>query len=139
MVRALDVVVALGGSDVDLPPEAVPPDVCDAAVDCLLDTVAAGGAGSGGGGVCLGRGAADERGDCLTFDGRLLGARAAALVNGTAAHALDFDDWLPAAGVHPSAPLLPALLAAADLVTAAGGEVDGSRLLTAFVAGFEIQ
>jgi 2-methylcitrate dehydratase PrpD len=139
MVRAPDVEVVLTGPDVDLRPEAVPPDVCDAAVDCLLDTVAAGVAGSDEEVVRLVRGAADERGDCLTFDGRLLGARAAALVNGTAAHALDFDDWLPAAGVHPSAPLLPALLAAADLVTAAGGEVDGRRLLTAFVAGFEIQ
>ncbi|MEU7816888.1 MmgE/PrpD family protein [Pseudonocardia sp. NPDC049154] len=127
------------GLAVDLDPDTVPADVLDAAVDCLLDTVAVGVAGSAEEVVRLVRGVADEPGACLTFDGRLLGPRAAALVNGTAAHALDFDDWLPAAGVHPSAPLLPALLAAADLKAAAGREIDGGQLLGAFVAGFEAQ
>lgn len=142
MVRALgaiDAEAVAGWSAEDLASDAVPPDVCDAAVDCILDTVAVGLVGSGEEVVRMVREVADESGECLTFDGRQLGPRAAALVNGTAAHALDFDDWLPAAGLHPSAPLLPALLAAADLVTAAGGEVDGRRLLTAFVAGFEAQ
>ncbi|MEU6573638.1 MmgE/PrpD family protein [Streptomyces sp. NPDC046805] len=117
----------------------IPADVTDAAVDSLLDTVAVGVAGANEEVVRLVSAAAEESGDCLTFDGRSRGARAAALVNGTAAHALDFDDWLPAAGVHPSAPLLPAVLAAADLAVAAGAEVDGGRLLAAFVAGFETQ
>lgn len=117
----------------------VPGDVVDAAVDCLLDTVAVGVAGADEEAVRLVHTAAGEPGDCLTFDGRLRGARAAALANGTAAHALDFDDWLPAAGIHPSAPLLPAVLAAADLTVTAGAEVSGERLLAAFVAGFETQ
>ena len=34
----------------------------------------------------------------------------AALINGTAAHALDFDDCNNTLGGHPSAPILPALL-----------------------------
>src|SRR5689334_1391229 len=35
----------------------------------------------------------------------------AALINGTAAHALDFDDCSNSLGGHPSAPVLPALFA----------------------------
>lgn len=58
----------------------------------------------------------------------------AALVNGTAAHALDFDDLNDSLGGHPSAPILPALLALAEQVDA-----DGRRFLAAFVAGFEAE
>ena len=38
----------------------------------------------------------------------------AALINGTAAHALDFDDCNNTLGGHPSAPILPALFALSD-------------------------
>jgi 2-methylcitrate dehydratase PrpD len=63
-----------------------------------------------------------------------LPAADAALANGTAAHALDFDDVsLPMRG-HPSAPLLPAVLATAESVGSSGRD-----LLTAFVLGFEVQ
>jgi len=63
-----------------------------------------------------------------------LPAADAALANGTAAHALDFDDVsLPMRG-HPSAPLLPAVLALGE---AAGSS--GRDLLTAFVLGFEVE
>ncbi|GAA1787256.1 MmgE/PrpD family protein [Pseudarthrobacter sulfonivorans] len=58
----------------------------------------------------------------------------AAFVNGTAAHALDFDDVSAAMEGHPSAPLLPALLAAAE-----GSGISGSELITAFVMGFETE
>jgi 2-methylcitrate dehydratase PrpD len=57
----------------------------------------------------------------------------AALVNGTAAHALDYDDTHAAMNGHPTAPVLPALLALAD------DEVDGRRFLTALVAGIELE
>ncbi|MDX1575307.1 MAG: MmgE/PrpD family protein, partial [Kiloniellales bacterium] len=57
----------------------------------------------------------------------------AALLNGTAAHALDFDDTCFAGIVHGSAAILPALLAAAETEAA-----DGRTLLTAFVAGSEV-
>jgi 2-methylcitrate dehydratase PrpD len=56
----------------------------------------------------------------------------AALVNGTAAHALDFDDCSNTLGGHPSAPILPALFALADEARASGRD-----LMTAYVAGFE--
>lgn len=63
-----------------------------------------------------------------------LPAAAAALVNGAAAHALDFDDVNLAMPGHPSVAILPALLALAE----AQGR-SGADLLTAFVAGYELQ
>lgn len=57
----------------------------------------------------------------------------ASLVNGTAAHALDFDDTSYTGIMHGSAVVLPAALAASDT---AGG--DGRRLIEAFVAGSEV-
>ena len=41
--------------------------------------------------------------------------RDAALANGTAAHALDYDDMCFVSLAHPSAPLVPAVLAAAEV------------------------
>ena len=58
----------------------------------------------------------------------------AALINGTAAHALDFDDCNNTLGGHPSAPILPALFALAD-----ERPVDGRAFMTAYVAGFETE
>lgn len=57
----------------------------------------------------------------------------AALVNGAAAHALDFDDQHDPARVHAFCVVLPAALAAAD----ARGELDGRRFLTALACGVE--
>ena len=64
----------------------------------------------------------------------LLPAASAAIVNGAAAHALDFDDVNLAMPGHPSVAILPALLALAEDRNATGAEV-----LTAFVAGYELQ
>src|SRR2546423_1839633 len=58
----------------------------------------------------------------------------AALANGTAAHALDYDDMCFISLAHPSAPLVAAALAAAD---AAG--TTGRALLDAYVVGFELE
>lgn len=58
----------------------------------------------------------------------------AALVNGTASHALDFDDCNNTLGGHPSAPVLPALFALADEI---GGS--GRDFIAAYVAGFETE
>lgn len=85
----------------------------------VLRTVSAGGA----------------RGDCVVFGGdRRLPALDAALVNGTAAHALDFDDVSNSLGGHPSAPILPALFALAETLDSSGRD-----FLAAFVAGFETE
>jgi 2-methylcitrate dehydratase PrpD len=58
----------------------------------------------------------------------------AAMINGTAAHALDFDDCSNTLGGHPSAPILPALFALAETL-----DVDGSAFITAYIAGFETE
>jgi len=65
--------------------------------------------------------------------GTLLPAATAALVNGTLAHGLDFDDTHVEAVYHASAPALAAALAAGE---AAGA--DGRETLSAFVVGLEI-
>ena len=62
------------------------------------------------------------------------GAGWAALANGTAAHALDFDDMCFVSMAHPSAPLVAAGLAAAELASGSG-----SRFLDAFCVGFEVE
>src|SRR6266851_3126574 len=61
-----------------------------------------------------------------------LPALSAALVNGAAAHALDYDDVNMAMPGHPSVAILPGLLALAELKGSSGREV-----VTAFVAGYE--
>src|SRR5262249_10335888 len=58
----------------------------------------------------------------------------AALANGTAAHALDFDDMCFVSPAHPSAPLVATALALGDKLGA-----PGRSLLEAYVAGFEIE
>jgi len=73
------------------------------------------------GGPCYVAGS-PHRGGCLD----------AALVNGTAAHALDFDNGSNTMGGHVSATMVPALLAAAE---AYGGT--GRDLLLAHTVGFE--
>ena len=50
-------------------------------------------------------------GPCSAIDGTRVAAPWAALLNGTSAHALDFDDYDFPAASHPSAVLVPALLA----------------------------
>lgn len=62
------------------------------------------------------------------------GASWAALANGVAAHALDFDDMCFVSLAHPSCALLPAALAAGELTRASG-----RALLDAYVVGFEIE
>ncbi len=57
----------------------------------------------------------------------------AALVNGVLGHSLDFDDTHAAAIVHPGAPVIPAALAAAEMVGASGAEA-----LAGIVAGYEV-
>ena len=111
-------------------------DIVTLVQQSLLDTV----------GVTL-AGAFDEvakrqRDDALSEGGRgaariigsaqRLSLRQAALVNGTAAHALDFDDVNLAINGHPSAVLWPALLAIAD-----AHDCSGAETFMAFLSGYE--
>lgn len=77
----------------------------------------------------LGQGKAGVIGDERSYS-----PPAAALVNGTLAHSLDFDDTHARGSLHPSAPIVPAALAAAEMTGAGGRE-----LLAAIVAGYEVQ
>jgi len=56
----------------------------------------------------------------------------AALINGTASHALDFDDCSNSLGGHPSAPILPALWAIAP-------GSSGKAFIAAYAAGVECE
>ncbi len=58
----------------------------------------------------------------------------AALANGAAAHAHDYDDMCFVSLAHPSAPLVAAALAAAER-----DHARGHALLEAYIVGFEIQ
>ena len=62
------------------------------------------------------------------------GVEDAALANGTASHALDYDDLNQSLSGHPSVPILAAALPLAERRRASG-----AALVTAFVAGVEIE
>ena len=71
---------------------------------------------------------------CVVGHAARLPALSAAIVNGAASHALDFDDVNMAMPGHPSVAILPGLLALAEQRGSSGADV-----LTAFVAGYELQ
>jgi 2-methylcitrate dehydratase PrpD len=74
-------------------------------------------------------------GPALLFgESRRVGALDAAYVNGTASHALDFDDCNNTLGGHPSAPVISALFPLADELGSAGRD-----FVVAYVAGFEVE
>lgn len=73
-------------------------------------------------------------GDCGVFgDAARYSPAGAALLNGALGHSLDFDDTHAAGSLHPGAPVIPAALAAAEMVGANGADV-----LAAIVAGYEV-
>jgi 2-methylcitrate dehydratase PrpD len=66
--------------------------------------------------------------------GRRTSAENAALLNGTAAHSLDYDDVAEAIHTHPSAVMVPALFNVAEATGASGREI-----VDAWVVGYEVQ
>ncbi len=121
---------AAGVADSDLPALARRRAV-DAITDCvgcmlagasepIADAVAGAIAGGSGDALLAGRSQRASPGD-------------AALFNGALAHALDYDDTNHPAYAHPSAVLVPAMLALAPLARFTGRE-----LVTAYVLGFEV-
>src|SRR5262245_4172908 len=77
----------------------------------------------------VGEGPATVLGAARTAD-----PRGAALANGAAGHALDYDDTHTRMPGHPTSPVPPAVLAVAEQLDASG-----ERLLTALVAGVEVE
>ena len=116
----------------------LPEDVRKLARQCLLDYVACTLAGSKDelAGILLAE--VEEQGGTPTATvighGARLPVLSAALVNGAASHALDYDDVNLAMSGHPSVVLLSALLALAEERGSSGADV-----MTAFVAGYELQ
>ncbi len=73
-------------------------------------------------------------GSSLVGRGERIGLLEAALINGAASHALDYDDTHNAMMGHPSVPVVPALLALAERDGRSGRD-----FLAAFVAGVEAE
>ncbi len=115
----------------------IPKDVLDGAQDALIDTV----------GVAL-AGTLEPVAEIAVRWVTELGAKPrasvwgqnvatshaeAAFANGMAAHAVDFDDSLPSLRGHPSATMVPAAFAVAEVTDASGAQV-----LAAYALGLEI-
>ena len=80
-------------------------------------------------------GIATAPGECTVFGtDRRTSALDAALVNGTASHALDYDDFSQPMGGHQSVPLVSPLIAVAEQ-----RELSGARLIEAYVVGIETE
>jgi 2-methylcitrate dehydratase PrpD len=118
--------------------DSLPEEVVTAAKRAVLDTLAVTVAGCREEAAAIitayvrELGAAGEAG--VVGSGFQTAASEAALANGTLAHALDYDDVSISMLGHPSAPLLPAVLAIAEKTGAPGKDI-----IAAFVLGFEVE
>jgi 2-methylcitrate dehydratase PrpD len=114
----------------------VPDDVVTVAEHCILDWFGCAVAGSRTDLADILRDvvAATPGSASIVASHRTCAAGEAALVNGAAGHALDFDDTHMEMGGHPTAPVWPAAFAVAEELDAGGLE-----LLTAFIVGFEVE
>jgi 2-methylcitrate dehydratase PrpD len=79
----------------------------------------------------LGLGAGDAS---VIGDEKSYAPAAAAFYNGNLAHSLDFDDTHARGSIHPSAPIVPAAFAAAEMAGAHGRDI-----VAGIVAGYEVQ
>ena len=115
---------------------ALPPDARELVRQCLLDWIAVAIAGAHEPLTRMLSEEAREQGghpqSTVIGQGFATSCRQAALINGAASHALDFDDVNMSFTGHPSVVLVPALLALAE----ARGE-GGAAFMTAFVASYE--
>ncbi len=116
---------------------ALPPDAPEKAAKAIADTFAVMLAGSGSEArepLLRYANAGHERGPIpLLGTGLTASPETAALVNGTFAHALDYDDVLAMMPGHPSAVILAAAIASLD-----GARVTGKSFIEAYVLGIEV-
>lgn len=117
---------------------ATPSEAREVALQCLLDMLGVTLAGASEPLVEMLSAEAEDAGGApqATVIGRgyKTSSSQAALVNGSAAHALDYDDVLSAMTGHPTVPVYPALLALAEREGLSGRDV-----VTAFIAGVEVE
>jgi len=123
----------LGGFVAALSFDQLPPEAIDVARTGFIDTIATMIAGSRDEAPqLLKKALAPPPGKAtLYFTGETAPAPEAAWINGTAAHALDYDDV--AVRGHPSTVLVPAILAEGEELGASGRE-----MIAAYVAGYEV-
>ena len=120
---------------VDLSLQQVPSSVLAVARTCLADGVGVMLAGSATSVFKTCAALPRGTGQCSVVDGSSnTDASSAALLNGAAGHALDFDDTSYAGIVHGTAAVLPAVLALSQELNA-----NGAALLEAFIAGVETE
>jgi 2-methylcitrate dehydratase PrpD len=117
-------------------PRAFPPDVVDAAKQCLVDWFAVGIAAMDDPGPRIVREhtlAWKTQGAALSLYGDRCAAAMAALINGTLAHSLDYDDLHLGTAYHASGPTL-----AAALAVGMDRQHSERDILSAFIVGFEV-
>lgn len=115
----------------------MPPAVIASVKDRVMDTLGICVAATSSDAAMAARGLLRESaaaGPCTVIgEGQRQPASLAALVNGTCAHSLDFDDTHLPSITHPSAMLVPAILAQAEACSASGGDT-----IVALGVGYEI-
>lgn len=118
--------------------ESLPEDVVDRAKLCIMDCI---GVTLGGSSEAAVRILVEVIKECggtpqatVVGWGFLTSVLNACLANGTMAHVLDYDDVHVGSEIHPSAPLVPAVLALGEWKHNTGREV-----ICAFTAGFETE
>jgi 2-methylcitrate dehydratase PrpD len=123
----------LGRFVADLSFERLPKDAIEVARTGFIDCIATMIAGAPDPAPQLLRQALDPTGGeaTLYFTGERSPAPEAAWINGTAGHALDYEDVASLRG-HPSTVLVPAIIAEGEALGASG-----RAMLTAYVAGYE--
>lgn len=118
----------------------IPPEVVSRAERLILDFV--GNAARGGAEAesspairaLVTKAGLGAHGPCTVIgEAQTYGPAAAALLNGAFGHSLDFDDTHAASSLHPSAPVIPAALAAAEISGSSGAD-----FVAAVVAGYEV-
>lgn len=114
--------------------DALPDAVIEAAKYAVEDTIAVALAGASGANTETALAAIDGAPGPATVWGRGSTASAldAAFVNAVSAHALDFDDCTTTIGGHPSAPLVPPIIALGEAL-----DTGGQAIIEAYVAGYE--
>jgi 2-methylcitrate dehydratase PrpD len=118
------------------PPRAFPADVVEAAKQCLVDWFAVSIAALDNPGPRIVREqtrAWKTQGAALSLYGDRCAAAMAALVNGTLAHSLDYDDLHLSTAYHASGPTL-----AAALAVGMDRRCSERDILSAFIVGFEV-
>jgi 2-methylcitrate dehydratase PrpD len=117
--------------------EDIPAATVETVQRCMLDLIASALAGAQAEAARIARGSAERMGGPgpaqIWFGGGRGAAACAAFANSAAASALDLDDGHRAAGGHPGAAVIPAVLAVAQEVQAGWAAV-----LAALAAGYEI-